>query len=88
MTVPFSARSHVFSGFRSFLINVFENMHEKKGGSIIIISHQERILNIADKLVVIAGGELSKIGTKDEILPELLGKAGSVACPTLSEKVV
>ena len=70
------------------LINVFENMHEKKGGSIIIISHQERILNIADKIVVIAGGELSKIGTKDEILPELLGKAGSVACPTLSEKVV
>ena len=69
------------------LINVFENMHEKMGGSILIISHQERILNIADKIVVIAGGELSKIGTKDEILPELLGKA-SVACPTLSDKIV
>ena len=70
------------------LINVFENMREKMGGSILIISHQERILNIADKIVVIAGGELSKIGTKDEILPELLGKAGTVACPTRSDKVV
>lgn len=69
------------------LINVFENMHEKKGGSILIISHQERILNIADKIVVIAGGELSKIGSKDEILPALLGRANA-ACPTLSEKVV
>ena len=70
------------------LINVFENMRKKMGGSILIISHQERILNIADKIVVIAGGELSKIGTKDEILPELLGKAGGVACPALSNKIV
>ena len=70
------------------LINVFENMRGNLGGSILIISHQERILNIADKIIVIAGGELSKIGSKDEILPELLGKAGTVACPALSDKVV
>ncbi len=69
------------------LIKVFENMHEKKGGSILIISHQERILNIADKIVVIAGGELQQIGTKDEILPELLHKS-DMACKTLSDKVV
>ena len=69
------------------LIKVFENLYAKKGGSIFIISHQERILNIADKIVVVAGGEISKIGTKDEILPELLGKA-SAACPTLSDKVI
>ena len=69
------------------LIKVFENLYEKKGGSIFIISHQERILNIADKIVVVAGGEIAKIGTKDEILPELLGKAGS-ACPTLSDKII
>ena len=59
------------------LIQVFENMHEKLGGSIIIISHQERILDIADEIVVIAGGKISKTGTKEEILPELLGMAGS-----------
>jgi Fe-S cluster assembly ATP-binding protein len=70
------------------LINVFENMHEKKGGSILIISHQERILNIADKIIVLAGGHLQQIGTKDEILPELLNVSGGVACRTLSEKVV
>lgn len=69
------------------LINVFENMHAKLGGSILIISHQERILNIADKVIVLAGGELVKIGTKDEILPELLHASAS-ACPTLSDKIV
>ncbi len=69
------------------LIKVFENMHEKMGGSILIISHQERILGIADKIIVIANGELKQIGTKDEILPELLHGSGS-ACRTLSEKVV
>lgn len=69
------------------LINVFENMHAKMGGSILIISHQERILNIADRIVVLAGGELVNIGTKDEILPDLL-HASSVACPTLSDKIV
>ncbi len=69
------------------LIKVFENMHEKMGGSILIISHQERILGIADKIIVIAGGELKQIGTKDEILPELLSGNGA-ACRTLSEKVV
>ena len=58
------------------LIRVFEEMHDKIQGSILIISHQERILNIADKIVVIAGGELENIGTKDEILPGLLSKAG------------
>ncbi|MBQ9767786.1 MAG: ATP-binding cassette domain-containing protein [Lachnospiraceae bacterium] len=61
------------------LIRVFEEMHDKIQGSILIISHQERILNIADKIVVIAGGELDNVGTKEEILPGLLHKAG--ACP-------
>ncbi len=59
------------------LIRVFEEMHDKIQGSILIISHQERILNIADKIVVIAGGELENVGTKEEILPGLLSKAGA-----------
>ena len=61
------------------LIRVFEEMHDKIQGSILIISHQERILNIADKIVVIAGGELENVGAKEEILPGLLHKVG--ACP-------
>ena len=68
------------------LINVFEKMHEKQKGTILIISHQERILNIADKIVVIAGGEVDKVGTRDEILPALLGAAGGT-CRTLLDKI-
>ena len=69
------------------LIRVFESMYEKKGGSILIISHQERILNIADKILVIADGRLCKTGTREEILPELLGSSDG-ACQTLSEIIV
>jgi len=54
------------------LIKVFEKMHNDIKGSIIIISHQERILNIADEIVVIANGEIKKAGAKEEILSELL----------------
>ena len=55
------------------LIHVFEKLHEQVQGSIIIISHQERILNIADKIIVIAGGEVRDYGPKEDILPGLLG---------------
>lgn len=54
------------------LIKVFEKMHNDIKGSIMIISHQERILNIADEIVVIANGEIKKVGKKEEVLPELL----------------
>ena len=53
------------------LIKVFEKMH-KQEKTIIIISHQERILNIADEIIVIAAGSVKSMGTKDEILPEVL----------------
>lgn len=68
------------------LINVFEKMHETLGGSIIIISHQERILNIADKVAVLERGELKSYGKRDEILPELLGKTNAV-CPVLTNNM-
>ncbi len=55
------------------LIKVFEKMYERNKGSILIISHQERILDIADKILVLKGGKIDKIGTKDEIMPTLLG---------------
>ena len=67
------------------LIQVFEHMHEKINGSILIISHQERILNIADRSVLIADGEVRKVGTKEEVLPELLKT--SEACSTLMDKI-
>ena len=61
----------------SNLIAVFEKMYEEINGSILIISHQERILEIADKIVVIANGQISDQGPKDEILPKLMGSTGS-----------
>ncbi len=68
------------------LIAVFEKMHERLGGNILIISHQERILNIADRIVVIADGSVRAVGTKDEIMPSLLGASGG-ACQTLLNKM-
>ena len=58
-------------------------------GSILIISHQERILNIADKIVVIKNGQVEKEGARADILPALLGSAdaGSPACSVLADKV-
>ena len=54
------------------LIRVFEKMHEKINGNIIIISHQERILDIADKIIVVSNGEVTNYGKKEDILPTLL----------------
>ena len=68
------------------LIKVFERMQKKNHGSILIISHQERILNIADQIVVLANGQVSKIGTKDEILPELMATTAiSKTCDKFEE---
>lgn len=62
------------------LIQVFERMQKKtRTGSILIISHQERILSIADEIVVLAGGEIREHGTREEILPGLLGTSAAVA---------
>ncbi len=65
------------------LIRVFEKMHERTHGSILIISHQERILDIADKIVVIADGRVAAEGSKGDILPELLG--ARAACRFVEE---
>ena len=60
------------------LIEVFQNMRKNiRDSSIVIISHQERILNIADEIVVLAGGKIRKQGGRDEILPELLSSGAA-----------
>jgi len=62
------------------LIQVFENMQKRNHGSILIISHQERILNIADEIILIADGKLRHQGSKDDILPQLLESTLPVTC--------
>lgn len=71
------------------LIQVFENLRKTVHGTILIISHQERILNIADEIVLLRAGKVAKHGSREEILPELLGTpaAGSPACAKLMQEV-
>lgn len=59
------------------LIKVFDELHESSSNSLIIISHQERILNIADDIVVIADGTVKARGRREDILPELLNDTES-----------
>ena len=67
------------------LIRIFENMQKEiKDSSIIIISHQERILRIADEIVLLSGGTIKKQGSVEDILPELIGTTAAVdACEKL-----
>ncbi|MBR3613903.1 MAG: ATP-binding cassette domain-containing protein [Clostridia bacterium] len=66
------------------LIEVFENMSKTIQGSIVIISHQERILNIADQVILIEKGKVKEIGNKDDILPNLLNST-TRACSRVKE---
>ena len=62
------------------LIRVFEHMYERTRGSILIISHQERILNIADQIIVLKSGRIQDVGPGAELLPRLLGRSAVGGC--------
>ncbi len=61
------------------LIHVFEKMVRKNSGNVVIISHQERILNIADKIIYIKNGRVEKYDTKEKILPDLLNSVENIS---------
>ena len=65
------------------LIDVFKQLRQQVSGSILIISHQERILEIADEIVVLADGHITAHGPREEILPALLDTEGGncAYCP-------
>ncbi|MDR2870076.1 MAG: ATP-binding cassette domain-containing protein [Deferribacteraceae bacterium] len=56
------------------LTETFKRMHEKRDSAIIIISHQERILELADEIIVISDGKIQQQGSKDEIFPKIMGE--------------
>jgi len=61
------------------LIEVFRDQREELADrSILIISHQERILNIADEIVVLENGSLKRQGDKDDVLPDLIGTSSAI----------
>ena len=63
------------------LVETFEEIRKSRKGILIIISHQERIISIADDIVVIADGTIRAFGTKEEILPTLLSDEKAARCP-------
>ena len=71
----------------SNLIQVFEHLHEKINGSILIISHQERIISLADEVIVVGDGRLRHRGTPAEILPQILADTLGV-CPVLKKEAM
>ena len=62
------------------LVNQFEEIHKKKEEMLILISHQERIIQMADRIMVIEDGRIKSIGPKEEILPTLLDKEAVCTC--------
>jgi len=68
------------------LTDTFRYIHSKRAATIIIISHQERIINLADEIVMVSGGTISERGAKDEIFPKILANTQS-GCSFMSEEV-
>ena len=54
------------------LIDVFGEMKAETKGSILVISHQERILDIADEIVLLVNGQVDSIGNREEIFPKIM----------------
>ena len=68
------------------LIDVFRKLRSSiEGSSIIIISHQERILDIADEIIVLKSGTIERMGPKEKILPVLIGTSSAVGNCKIAE---
>lgn len=59
------------------LTETFRSIHDKKQATILIISHQERIIRLADEIILLSGGELTDRGPMEQVFPKLLGQAVS-----------
>ena len=66
------------------LTETFRFIHDKRAATIIIISHQERIINLADEIVMVSGGQITDQGPKDELFPKILANTQS-ACTFVRE---
>ena len=67
------------------LVETFEELRGKGTGTLLVISHQERILSIADEIVVVADGRVRQAGPVAEVLPTLLANEKAVRCPLEKE---
>ncbi len=64
----------------SMLVQQFEKIRKKKEQSLILISHQERIIQMADRIMVIEDGRVVSVGKAEEVLPTLMGAGDSCSC--------
>lgn len=62
------------------LIKVFESIRKETKGTTLIISHQERILNIADQIILLSSGHVEKIGNKEEVMLDILKTEKKECC--------
>ena len=70
----------------SNLISAFERLKNGTDKALLIISHQERIMEIADEIVVIADGKVRTSGKADEVLPKLFASDKAIRCPRGMDK--
>ena len=68
------------------LTETFRDIHDRRDATLIVISHQERIIDLADEIVMVSGGKIVKQGPKDQIFPEILANTIS-GCSYLTEGV-
>ena len=69
------------------LTETFEQIHARHASTMIIISHQERIIRLADEIAVVAGGQIAHRGTTDEVFPMILADTLG-GCPVIERKEV
>ena len=69
------------------LVETFQELQREKKGTLLVISHQERILSNADEIIVIADGKVRAAGPRDEVLPTLLSEERTVRCPQGKEDI-
>lgn len=70
------------------LVETFEELRRQRTGTLLVISHQERILSVADEIVVIADGRVRAAGPREEVLPTLLSEEWTARCPLKKEEAL
>lgn len=68
------------------LTETFQTIHAKREATLLIISHQERIINLADEIVMVEDGKVAQHGPKDEIFPMILART-TAGCSYLNGEV-
>lgn len=69
------------------LIHIFEKLVKQTSGNILIISHQERILDIADKIIYLKDGQVMRYDTKENVLPDIIQSTERTSCQKISGKM-